>query len=152
MMAILLLHRSSGAITLEAGSADEYAGIKIAPLVASSAQPQPASVDRNGSTARLYGTIVSRRAGKDWRRVMSWSEILGKTATGLGVVAVPVVLAVAGAGQASADPGICFSGPWGNASACINGPGWVDWTPHWNGGWDNWGHGWGNGDDQGEDD
>jgi len=30
MMAILLLHRSSGAITLEAGSADEYAGIKIA--------------------------------------------------------------------------------------------------------------------------
>jgi hypothetical protein len=41
----------------------------------------------------------------------------------------------------------------GNASACVNGPGWVDWGPHWNGGWDNgWGHGWGNGDDQGEDD
>ena len=85
---------------------------------------------------------------------MSWSGILGKTAVGLGAVAVPVVFAVAGAGQASADPGgICVSGPWGYASACINGPGWVDWGPHWNGGWDNgWGHGWGNGDDQGEDD
>ena len=80
---------------------------------------------------------------------MSWSGILGKTAVGLGAVAMPVVFAVAGAGQASADPGICVSGPWGYASACINGPGWVDWGPHWNGGWDN---GWGNGDDQGEDD
>ena len=85
---------------------------------------------------------------------MSWSGILGKTAVGLGVVAVPMVLAVAGAGQASADPGgICVSGPRGYASACIKGPGWIDWGPHWNSGWDNgWGHGWGNGDDQGEDD
>ena len=60
---------------------------------------------------------------------MSWSGILGKTAAGLGAAAVPVVFAVAGAGQASADPGICVSGPWGYASACINGPGWVDWNP-----------------------
>ena len=50
---------------------------------------------------------------------MSWSGILGKTAVGLGAVAVPVVFAVAGAGQASADPGVCVSGPWGYASACI---------------------------------
>ena len=60
-----------------------------------------------------------------------------------------VVFAVAGAGHASADPSIYVGGPWGYASACINGPGWVDWGPHWNGGWDNC---WGNGDDQGEDD
>ena len=52
---------------------------------------------------------------------MSWSGILGKTAAGLGAVAVPVLFAVAGAGQASADPGVCVSGPWGYASACING-------------------------------
>ena len=80
---------------------------------------------------------------------MNWSGRLGKTAAGLGAVAAPLVFAVAGAGQASADPGICVNGPWGVASACVNGPGWVDWGPHWNGGWDN---GWGNGDDQGEDD
>ena len=53
---------------------------------------------------------------------MSWSGILGTTAAGLGAVAVPVLFAVAAAGQASADPGICVSGPWGYASACINGP------------------------------
>src|SRR5258707_8623143 len=82
---------------------------------------------------------------------MSWSGILGKTAVGLGAVAVPVVFAVAGAGQASADPGICVSGPWGYASACINGPGWVDWGPHWNGGRANrWGNRLGNGDGQRE--
>ena len=51
---------------------------------------------------------------------MSWSGILGKTAVGLGAVAVPVVFAVAGAGQASADPGWCVSGPFGYASACLN--------------------------------
>ena len=79
---------------------------------------------------------------------MALSGILGKTAAGLGAAAVPMVFAVAGAGHAAADPGICVSGPWGYASACVNGPGWVDWGPHWNGGW---GHGWENGDDQGED-
>ena len=81
---------------------------------------------------------------------MGWSG-LGTMAAGLGAVAVPVVLAVAGAGQVSADPGFCVSGPFGYASACINGPGWVDWTPDWHGGWDG-DHGWGHGNDQGEDD
>ena len=80
---------------------------------------------------------------------MSRSGILTKVAVGLGATAVPVVLVIAGAGQAAADPGVCVSGPWGYAFACVNGPGWVDWGPHWNGAW---GHGWGNGDDQGEDD
>ena len=81
---------------------------------------------------------------------MTWSGILGKTAAGLGAVAVPMVFAVAGTGQASADPGICVNGPWGFASACVNGPGWVDWwRPHWD---DGWGPYWQGGDDQGEDD
>jgi hypothetical protein len=70
---------------------------------------------------------------------MRWSGTLGKTAVRLGAVAVPVVFAVAGAGQASADPGLCISGPFGYASVCLNGPGWVDWGPGWDGGWD---HGW----------
>jgi hypothetical protein len=73
---------------------------------------------------------------------MSWSGILGKTAVGLGAVAVPVVFAVTGAGQASADPGFCVSGPFGYASACLNTPGWIGWYgPHWDGGWDNGWHG-----------
>ena len=60
---------------------------------------------------------------------MTWSGILGKTAVGLGAVAVPVVFAVAGAGPAAADPGVCVAAPWGYASACVDGPGWVDWNP-----------------------
>jgi hypothetical protein len=69
---------------------------------------------------------------------MRWSQILGKTAVGLGAVAVPVVFAVAGAEQASAGPGICVSGPFGYAYACVDTPGWVGWYgPHWDGGWDN---------------
>ncbi|MUL84227.1 MULTISPECIES: hypothetical protein [unclassified Mycolicibacterium] len=81
---------------------------------------------------------------------MTWSGILGKTAAGLGAASVVFAVAVAGAGQASADPGgICVSGPWGFTSACVNGPGWVDWGPNWHGGWHN---GWGYGDDQGQDD
>jgi hypothetical protein len=85
---------------------------------------------------------------------MTWSGILGKTAAGMGAVAVPVVFAVAGAGQASADPGICVNGPWGFTSACVNGPGWIDWwRPHWDGGWDGgWGQHWQGGNDQGEND
>ena len=74
---------------------------------------------------------------------MSWSKMLGKTAVGLVAVAVPVVFALAGAGQASADPGFCVTGPFGYASACLNAPGWVNWAPGWGG---DWGHGWHGGD------
>ena len=81
---------------------------------------------------------------------MSRSGMLGKAAVALGAVAVPVVFAVAGAGQASADPGWCVSGPFGYASACLNAPGWVDWNG-WDGGWHNGWHG-GDGDWEGDDD
>ena len=39
--------------------------------------------------------------------------------------------------------GLCASGPWGFVSACVQGPGWVDWNPGWgwNGGWDGGHHG-----------
>jgi hypothetical protein len=50
---------------------------------------------------------------------MALSEILGKTAAALSAVAVSMVFAVAGAVPAAADPGICVSGPWGYASACV---------------------------------
>jgi hypothetical protein len=84
---------------------------------------------------------------------MTWSGILRKTAAGLGAVTVSVVFAAAGAGQVSADPGICVTGPWGWTSACVNGPGWGNWGPNWDGGWhDGWHHGWGDGNDQGEND
>ncbi|BBX25251.1 hypothetical protein [Mycolicibacterium alvei] len=70
-----------------------------------------------------------------------------KLAAGLGVVAVPMGIAFAGAGSASADPGLCVSGPYGFAHACVDTPGWYNgWYdgPRWRGGWD--------GNDQGEDD
>lgn len=60
---------------------------------------------------------------------MTRSGFLGKTAAACGALAVPVVFAVAGAGQAAADPGACVSGPYGYASVCVDGPGWVDWNP-----------------------
>ena len=72
---------------------------------------------------------------------MSWSGILVMTAVGLGAVAVPAVFAVAGAGQASAGPGICVSGPFGYAFACVDTPGWGWYGPGWDGGWDNGWHG-----------
>ncbi|NKZ12029.1 hypothetical protein HGA11_13675 [Mycolicibacterium septicum DSM 44393] len=77
---------------------------------------------------------------------MNRFENLGKLAAGLVVVAVPIGVALAGAGSASADPGLCVSGPYGFAHACVDTPGWYNgWYdgPRWHGGWD---------DDQGEDD
>ena len=92
----------------------------------------------------IYGshTITLRDTPKrDWTRGMSWSGMLGKTAVGLGALAVPVVFAVAGAGQASAGPGACVSGPFGYAQACLDLP-WIGWgVPHWDGGWGNGWHG-----------
>ena len=64
---------------------------------------------------------------------------LGKLAAGLGVVAVPISVALAGAGAASADPGLCVSGPYGFAHACVDTPGWYNgWYdgPRWHGGWE----------------
>lgn len=72
---------------------------------------------------------------------------LGMVAAGLGAVAVPMGIAAAGAAPASADPGLCVSGPFGYAYACVDAPRWHgDWYdgPGWRGGW--------YGDDQGEDD
>jgi hypothetical protein len=66
----------------------------------------------------------------------------------LAAIAMSATFALTGAGTASADPGLCWNGwIW---SACIQGPGWVDWNPGWNGnwgdngnhnGWDKHGHG-----------
>ena len=58
----------------------------------------------------------------------------------LAALAVSAVFALAGAPAASADddPGLCWNGwLW---TACVEGPGWVDWNPGWDGGW-NPGHG-----------
>jgi hypothetical protein len=51
----------------------------------------------------------------------------------LAALAVSATFSLAGAGQAAAKPGVCVSGPWGYAQACVEGPGWVDWNPHWKG-------------------
>ena len=78
------------------------------------------------------------------------SKILAKAAIGLCAVVAPMAIAIGGAASASADNGWCIGGPFGYASACVQGPGWVPWYPGqvWNNGWR---HG-GGGDDQGEDD
>lgn len=56
----------------------------------------------------------------------------------LATVAVSAGIAFAGAGSAQADddPSLCWNGIFW--SACVSGPGWVDWDP-----WDTWnpGHG-----------
>jgi hypothetical protein len=51
----------------------------------------------------------------------------------LATLAVSAGIALAGAGSAQAnDDGLCWNGSiW---SACLSGPGWVDWNP-----WGNWG-------------
>jgi hypothetical protein len=55
----------------------------------------------------------------------------------LATLAVSAGFALAGSGQAQADPGLCWNGwLW---SACVEGPGWVDWNP----GWVDWNPGWG---------
>jgi hypothetical protein len=69
----------------------------------------------------------------------------------LATLAVSAGIALSGAGSAQAndDPGLCWNGwIW---SACVSGPGWVDWNPwnNWNPGWGHWNPGWGQGD-QGE--
>lgn len=79
---------------------------------------------------------------------MILTKMLRYAAVGLGAVAVPVVIGVVGAAPSSADPGLCVSGPYGYAQACVNSPGWYG-GPYWDNGWDN---GWHHGDDQGEDD
>jgi hypothetical protein len=64
-------------------------------------------------------------------------KILVTLAT-LGVSA-GIGLAGAGSAQANDDPGWCWNGwIW---SACVSGPGWVDWNPGWNNGPCNPGHG-----------
>ena len=46
----------------------------------------------------------------------------------LATLAMSAVFALTGSGQAQADPGLCGNGwLW---SACVEGPGWVDWSPN----------------------
>jgi hypothetical protein len=64
----------------------------------------------------------------------------------LAALILSVTFALAGTPAASADDGgngLCASGPWGFVSACVQGPGWVDWNPGWgwNGGWHGGHHG-----------
>jgi hypothetical protein len=76
-----------------------------------------------------------------------WPNLIRGAVLSVGVLASPLMFAVAGAGQASADPGLCVSGPLGYASACVDVPGvnvWYD-GPRWH---DNgWHNGWRNHDD-----
>ena len=66
------------------------------------------------------------------------SKMLRNAAVVLGAVAVPVVIGVIGAAPSSADDGgLCVSGPFGNAQACVNlpglyVPGWY-YGPYWGG-------------------
>jgi hypothetical protein len=97
-------------------------------------------------------TVSTLRQGQSRRCSVISPKILRYAAVGLGAVAVPVVIGVVGAAPSSADPGLCVSGPYGYAQACVDLPGWYG-GPYWGGGWDNgWDSGWHHGDGQGEDD
>ena len=79
-------------------------------------------------------------------------NLIRRTALGIGILAAPIVFAVAGAGQAAADPNVCASGPFGYVSACLNVPvpWWYNGPPNWH---DNgWHNGWYNGHGHGHDD
>lgn len=52
------------------------------------------------------------------------SNLKRAVAIGLGTLAVPVGIAVAGAAPASAGPELCATGPCGCVSACVEAPGW----------------------------
>jgi len=73
-------------------------------------------------------------------------NLITRTALGIGALAVPTLMAVAGAGQAAANPDVCATGPWGYVTTCFDVPGYWD-GPDWhdNGrhvGWyDGHGHG-----------
>ncbi len=75
-------------------------------------------------------------------------KMVRKAAVGLGAVAMPLVIGVAGAAPSSADPNLCVRGPYGYAQACVEVPGWYGgWYhgPYWPD--DGWHHGDGGGDD-----
>ena len=60
---------------------------------------------------------------------------MNKILVSLATLAMSAVFALAGSGQAQADPGLCWNGwLW---TACVEGPGWVDWNPGWDGHWNN---------------
>ncbi|MFV8049473.1 hypothetical protein [Mycobacterium sp. 48b] len=72
------------------------------------------------------------------------SKLKKVAAIGLGTLAVPVGVAIAGAAPASAGPEICATGPYGYVSACVEGPGWGRWYdngPRWHGRGHGHGHG-----------
>ena len=50
----------------------------------------------------------------------------------LATLVMSAGFALAGAPAAQADDGLCWNGwLW---TACVQGPGWVDWNPGWDGG------------------
>lgn len=49
-------------------------------------------------------------------------NVFRRAALGLAAASVPAVFAVAGAGLASADPGVCVTGPWGYVNTCVDVP------------------------------
>ena len=92
-------------------------------------------------------------------RTSTWKVVtLGAALTGLGIAGVGVAQTESGSqGSGSVSPAPLFnneerllaSGSGGNGlcwngyifTACVQGPGWVDWNP----GWVDWGHGHGHG-------
>ncbi|MGE5697785.1 MAG: hypothetical protein ACM4D3_21865 [Candidatus Sericytochromatia bacterium] len=93
-------------------------------------------------------------------RPANWKVVtLGAVLTGLGAAGVGVLQTESGSpGSGPVSPAPLFnderllaSGSGGGLcwdgyvfSACVQGPGWVDWNPGW-GHWGHWGHGHGHG-------
>ncbi len=60
---------------------------------------------------------------------------MNKILVTLAALAMSAVFAFVGAPAASANPELCWNGFV--LTACVQGPGWVDWNPGWDGGWNN---------------
>jgi hypothetical protein len=79
---------------------------------------------------------------------LRYSKLFIKGALGIAAAAVPMTMAVAAAGPASAGPDVCVGGPLGYAYACVDAPVWVDWDDRGRG---HRGHGPGHGHGHGHD-
>jgi hypothetical protein len=60
---------------------------------------------------------------------VSWQKMIRRSAVAVTAAALPLAFATVIAAPASASPGLCVSGPYGYASACVDVPGvnvWYD--------------------------
>ena len=103
----------------------------IGPIAGGGARRLPPTLPRAVRTATNphvpSNPASGPKLGTHLEEVCAMKKILVTLAT--LAVSAGIALAGAGSAQANDDPGLCWNGwIW---SACVSGPGWVDWNPGW---------------------